>query len=171
MGSSTVYFTLDTTPPDITGVSQIPLENNVLSKDEVKVNATVVDGLSGVKQVTLNYTNGNGTWVAVDMTNLEGNIWNATIPPFPFCTGVTYIVIAEDNVGNTITTEDMGYEYQYHVIPEFPTWASLLLVLFMLTVAIAIYKRRPLKTPNHQQLSSQNVSMMLGPKLFPIKSA
>ena len=147
MGSSSmVYFTVDTTPPSITNVSQIPLENNVLPEDEVKVNATVTDELSGVKQVTLSYTNGNGTWVTVDMTNLEGNIWNATIPAFPYCTSVTYIVIAEDNVGNTITTEEIGYEFQYHVIPEFPTWTSMLVILIVLTVAIAIHKRKLSKT-------------------------
>ncbi len=33
------------------------------------------------------------------------------------------------------------------VIPEFPTWASILLVFIVLTVSIAIYKRRLLKTP------------------------
>ena len=33
--------------------------------------------------------------------------------------------------------------------PEFPTWTSLLLILIVLTVTIAIYKRRLLKTPTH----------------------
>ena len=36
-----------------------------------------------------------------------------------------------------------------HVIPEFPTWALMLLVLIVLTVAVIIYKRRLLKTPIH----------------------
>jgi hypothetical protein len=35
------------------------------------------------------------------------------------------------------------------IIPEFPTWAPLLLVILTLTVTIAIYKRRLLKTPIH----------------------
>jgi len=33
------------------------------------------------------------------------------------------------------------------VVPEFPTWTSMLLILVLLTVAIAIYKRRLLKIP------------------------
>jgi len=33
------------------------------------------------------------------------------------------------------------------IIPEFPTWTSMLLILIMLTVASVIYKRRLLKTP------------------------
>jgi hypothetical protein len=38
---------------------------------------------------------------------------------------------------------------EYAVIPEFHIWTSMLLILIMLTVAMAIYKRRPLKTSNH----------------------
>jgi len=140
--SSTVYFTVDTTPPNITEVSQNPPKNNVRPEDEVKINATVTDNLSGVKQVTLNYTNGNGTWITVKMTNLEGNIWNATIPAFPYCTNVTYILIAVDNVNNIITTEEMGYGYQYHVIPEFPSFLILPLFMIATILAVIIYKRK-----------------------------
>ena len=35
------------------------------------------------------------------------------------------------------------------VIPEFPVWTAILLILIVLTVAITIYKRRLLKTPIH----------------------
>jgi hypothetical protein len=35
------------------------------------------------------------------------------------------------------------------VVPEFPTSASILLILIVLTATIAIYKRRLLKTPIH----------------------
>jgi len=127
-------FGPDTTPPNITDVSQFPFKNNVTPEDEVQVNATVTDDLSGVKQVTLNYTKGNGTWINVDMTNLEGNVWNATIPKFPYCNNVTYAIIAEDNANNTITTEEMGYEYKYHVIPEFPSF--IIIPLFMIATAL-----------------------------------
>jgi len=141
MGSSNmVYFTVDSTPPNITVVSQIPPEDNVLPVDEVRVNATVTDDLSTLKRVTLNYTINNGTWFSEEMTNFEGNIWNATIPAFPYCTNVNYTIIAEDDVGNTITTEEM--EYKYHVIPEFPS--LIILPLFMITtlLAIIVYRRK-----------------------------
>ena len=36
---------------------------------------------------------------------------------------------------------------QEYVIPEFPMWTSMLLLLVVLTVALAIYKRRLFKTP------------------------
>jgi len=143
--SSIVYFTVDTTPPNITDVSQNPPKNNVLPEDEVKINATVTDNLSQVKQVTLiyAYSNSSGTWIRIiDMTNLEGNIWNATIPAFPYCTNVTYTITAEDNVGNIITTLEMGYEYQYPVIPEFPT--AIIMPLFMIAtlLTIIVYRRK-----------------------------
>ena len=39
--------------------------------------------------------------------------------------------------------------HKVEIIPEFPTWTSMLLILIVLTVTIAIYKRRPLKTRIH----------------------
>jgi len=144
MGASDmIYFTIDTTPPNITDVSQTPTKDNVLPEDEVKVNATVTDNLGGIKQVTLNYTNGNETWISVDMTNLGGDVWNATIPAFPYGTNVTYRIIAEDNINNTITTEDLGYEHQYHVIPEFPSFIILPLLMIAILIAIIINRKKP----------------------------
>jgi len=109
----------------------------VLPEDEVKVNATVTDAVSGVERVALNYTNGNGTWVIAEMTNLEVNLWNATIPAFPHGTKVTYTIMAEDKANNTITTEKLfGYQYQYEVIPEFQS--LLILPLFMIVSVLVV---------------------------------
>ncbi len=140
--SDMVHFAVDTTPPNITDTSQEPPVNNVMPENEVTVTATVTDYVSGVIQVTLNYTNGNGTWSKVDMVNSNGDEWNATIPAFPLGTNVTYILSAKDAVGNSITTEEMGYTYKYPVIPEFQ--AIVMLSLFMLTTPLAalLHKRR-----------------------------
>jgi hypothetical protein len=140
---SAVITSSDTIPPNIGNVSQDPPEDNVLPTDEVKVNATVTDDLSGVKQVILNYTNGNGTWITVGMANLQGSIWNATIPAFPFSTNVTYVIMAEDNANNTITTEEVfGYEYEYNVIPEFPSFLILPLFIIATLLAVTVYRRK-----------------------------
>jgi hypothetical protein len=139
----TPHGAVDTIPPNLTNVSQIPLENNMQSGDGVKVTAIVTDDLSGVKRVTLNYTciNGSRTWFSiVDMANLEGDIWNATIPAFPYSTNVTYTIVAEDYVGNIIATE--GYEYQYHVIPEFQLFMILPLLMVTTLLAATVRKRR-----------------------------
>jgi hypothetical protein len=132
---ATIYYALDTTPPNISNVTQTPSQNSVFPEDEVQENATVTDDLSGVKQAILNYTNNNGTWNTIDMTNMEGNTWNATIPTFPCGTNVTYTIIAEDNFNNIATTQETGQEYQYTVIPEF----SLFTILpFFITTALLI---------------------------------
>jgi len=146
MGASeTVHFTVDTTPPNITNVIQNPPKNNVLPEDAVKINATVTDNLSEVKQVTLiyAYSNSSGTWIRIiNMTNLEGNIWNATIPALPYCTNVTYSIMAEDKAGNSITTIEMGYEYQYPVIPEFPTAIIMPLFTIATLLTLIVYRRK-----------------------------
>jgi hypothetical protein len=139
--SSPVYFTVDASPPNITDVSQYPPESDVQPQDEVTVNATLVDALSGIKQVILNYTTNNGTWHDINMTNLAGNVWTATIPAFPYGTTVTYAVTAEDNAGNKISTSETGYD-QYLVVPEFPSLATLLLLgAAALLIAIILRKR------------------------------
>jgi len=144
--SATVGFTIDTTSPNITDVSQAPVNSNGTLEDGAKVNATVTDTLSGVERVALNYTNDNGIWVIAEMANLEGDIWNGTLPAFPHGTNVTYTIIAEDKAGNTITTEDLfGYPNQYQVLPEFPSWIILPLFLTV-TLLVTIYKKKLTKT-------------------------
>jgi hypothetical protein len=143
--SNIVYFQVDATPPNITDVSQYPPADNVLAENEVRINATVADILGGVRKVTLIYafTNSSGTWIGVtDMINIEGSIWNATIPTFPYGTNVTYAIRAEDNVNNTITTEEMGYYYQYRVIPEFPSILILQVIMLLFTLAIVFATRK-----------------------------
>jgi len=44
---------------------------------------------------------------------------------------------------------DENNQDNYPVVPEFPTWTSILLLLIVLTVAITIHKRTLLKTPIH----------------------
>lgn len=138
---TTIYYGLDTTPPKISNVTQTPSQNSVFPEDEVQVNATVTDDLSGVKQAILNYTNNNGTWNTIDMTNIEGNTWNATIPTFPYGTNVTYTIIAEDNFNNIAATQETGQEYQYAVIPEFSLF-TILLILMTTALLISIAQRR-----------------------------
>ena len=110
----------------------------------MKINATITDKTSGTDRVSLAYAyaNSSGTWIKIiDMTNIEDNIWNATIPAFPYNTNVTYTIAAEDNVGNSITTEEMGYDYQYHVIPELPFF-PISMVFMIMSVLVTIIRER-----------------------------
>jgi parallel beta-helix repeat protein len=138
-----VYFSVDTTPPDIPAVSQHPPEDNVLPENQVVVNATVTDDFSGVGVVVLNYTTNNGTWFSLEMAHLDGDIWSATIPALPYCTTVNYTITAEDTVGNSITTDELAFTLQYHVIPEFASPVALLLLMTaaFLVVSLGRHKR------------------------------
>lgn len=140
--SSKVAFSVDTHPPSITDLSQIPIKDNVQPSDQVKINATIIDVTSGVKNVFLNYTVNDTAFFVVNMTKLQGNIYNATIPQLPYGTSVKYSVIAEDNVNNTITTEQIGINYQYSVIPEFPSYAILSLLMAATSLTIMASKRK-----------------------------
>jgi hypothetical protein len=135
----------DTTPPLIKDVHQQPANDSVYPTDDVMVFANVTDDLSGVKQVILNYTwtNNTGTWHGtVIMDPLELDIYNGTIPRLPYCTNVTYVIIAEDNFNNTITTEEMGFTYKYHVIPEFPPQTALPILVTATLLALLLRKRK-----------------------------
>jgi hypothetical protein len=108
--SNTVYFTVDSTSPSVSVVSQSPLQDHVGSEDEVEVSVNVTDVVSGVKQVILRCTNGNGTWFSVNMTNVSGNTWSGTITSFPGGTNVAYEIKAEDKENNVITTTEASYQ-------------------------------------------------------------
>jgi len=144
--SVTVWFTVDTGPPTLTDVTELPVNVNGTLEDGVKINATVTDAVSGVKQVVLNYTIDNVTWVTAEMTKLDGNIWNSTIPAFPHGTNVTYAITATDLAGNTITSEDLfGQPNQYQVLPEFTSW--LILPLFLTaTLIVTVYRKKHYRT-------------------------
>lgn len=59
------------------------------------------------------------------------------------------ILLDYERTPYVVTYELTAESTQHAIVPEFPTWTSMLLILMVLTVAIAIYKRRLLKTPIH----------------------
>jgi len=102
----------DETGPNMQYVSQDPLPHAVNYTDVVQVEALVTD-ISGVKQVTLKYTD-DDAWTSVNMVEVGEDLYRGEIEPFPELTTVTYLIIAEDNIGNIATTDD----YQYTVALE-----------------------------------------------------
>jgi hypothetical protein len=145
----------DTTAPGMTNVLQDPPADSVSPQNSAKVNVTVTDDASGVKQVTLNYTSGNGTWTGIAMSNIGANLWSATIPAFPYGTNITYVIQAEDNAGNTATTPSTAYQYQ--VIPEYPT-LTVLLPLFIMSTLLAARLRRKRFSNRPSQCAGTDVS-------------
>ncbi|MEE8632783.1 MAG: hypothetical protein V3T10_05715 [Candidatus Bathyarchaeia archaeon] len=146
--SSKIFFKVDTVNPSILGSTQTPNEDNVQPYDSVKVNVTLTDDLSGIRQATLNYTSGNGTWITTAMTNLEGDIWNSTIPPFPYGTNITYYVRAQDKAGNAVTSDDLGFTYEYHVIPEASSIMFMITLITTTLLPVLLLKIKSRKTAN-----------------------
>jgi parallel beta-helix repeat protein len=75
---------------------------------------------------------------------VEGNYWSNYEERYPNATEI-------DNSGiwNTPYVIDENNQDNYPLVPEFPTWTQMLLTLIVLTVAIAICKRRLNKAPIH----------------------
>jgi len=130
---------------NIRNVSQTPTKDNVFFTDVVKVDATVTHYFQ-LEQVILNctYTNSSTTWTSyINMTNLEDDIWNGVIPALPVGTNVTYVIIAQDNSGSTISSKDQGYSFDYPVvIPEFSSTLILPLSMVASLLAVIFYRRK-----------------------------
>jgi len=145
--SDPVYFCIDTNPPNILDVSQIPPATDVRPRDTVRVNATVTDNGSGISRVTLvcSHSNSSGTWTEFnEMIRLDNDLWNASIQAFPLSTSVTYIIVAEDKAGNAANTQSMGCQFSYHVIPE-NTYLVFLLSTLGLILSLIIAKRKEVR--------------------------
>jgi parallel beta-helix repeat protein len=123
----------------ICNVSQTPENGMISPADEVRINATITH-LYNVEQAILNYTIANDTGTfdfSLDMINIEGDVWNATIPAFPAGTNVTYTIIGQDSEGNAMTSQQQGYTLEYQVVSEFhPIMVSAVLTIMMLLIAI-----------------------------------
>jgi len=73
-----------------------------------------------------------------------GNYWSDYEERYPNATELD-----GSGIWDTPYVIDEGNQDNYPIVPEFPTRTSMILMLIALTVAVAIYKRRPTKTPIH----------------------
>jgi parallel beta-helix repeat protein len=71
-----------------------------------------------------------------------GNYWSDYEEKYPNATELD-----GSGIWDTPYVIDDNNQDNYPIVPEFPTWTSILLILIILTVAVAITKRRLLKTP------------------------
>jgi len=94
----------------------------------------VIDGKS-VSVWDDGYPSGGNYWSDYDDVDLSSG-------PYQNETG-------SDGIWDNPYVIDGNNQDNYPIVPEFPTWTSILLILIMLTVAIIIYKRKLLKTPTH----------------------
>ncbi len=59
---------------------------------------------------------------------------------------VTYAITAEDRAGNTTTSEELGYECQYIVVPEPPPPVMLALLMTATLLALALPREKNRQT-------------------------
>lgn len=130
----------DTTSPEIGNPTQIPPSNNVQPDQTVKVSVNVTDSETGVKNVTLLYTN-NTDWFSLTMSyNSTTELYETTIPGYPLNANVTYRILAYDNAENMAENDNSGSYFIYTVIPEFTQ--TLILIFFLtLTLAVAVFTK------------------------------
>ncbi len=135
--SNTVYFKMDTNPPNITTPSHVP-QADVEPNQEVVVSVNITDEISEVDTVILSYTTDNGTsWSNVTMIyNPNTELYKVLIPGQPSETLVKYEIIVYDEAGNFDVNDNAGQYYVYTVIPEFPS--TMILLLFMIATLMAV---------------------------------
>ncbi|MCZ2809617.1 MAG: hypothetical protein O2V44_09710 [Candidatus Bathyarchaeota archaeon] len=138
--SNVVSFTVDTTPPTISGITRNPSIPD--DGEAVTVTATVTDQHSGVNTVTLSYRIDGGSWVNIAMTKTNADIYEATIPGQSAETEVEYQIVAYDVAGHQVAEDNAGSYYVYTVIPESPSFLILPLFIMATLLAVIVFRRK-----------------------------
>jgi len=125
--------------------------NNTISGNNITGNSKYGIYLTGTSNNTIYHNNFVDNAVQVNNYNSTniwdngypsgGNYWSDYAERYPNATEID-----ESGIWDTPYVIDENNQDNYPLVPEFPTWTSILLPLIVLTVAIAIYKRRLLKT-------------------------
>ncbi|MEM3566347.1 MAG: hypothetical protein QXK47_02810 [Candidatus Bathyarchaeia archaeon] len=135
---------VDNIPPRIGDPTQTP-STNVQPGQTVKVSVNVADPESGVKNVTLYYTN-DTTWYSIPMAfNGTSGLWEATIPGHDQDITIKYKIEAYDNAGNHAVKDNAGAYYVYTVVPEFTLPMVYIMLLALVLVVLTIRFRNKLK--------------------------
>jgi PKD repeat protein len=101
------YTVIDSYPPVISDIEQVPVSPNYNETVTVFANVTEPPEASGVKNVTLFYRT-NGEWQPTEMTQ-ETDLYTGIIPAFPQETVVHYEIRAFDNAENWAESDVHSY--------------------------------------------------------------
>ncbi|HDQ06297.1 MAG TPA: PKD domain-containing protein, partial [Candidatus Bathyarchaeota archaeon] len=113
------YTVDDFVPPVISNVTHVPNSPYLYEIVTVSANVTEPADASGVKNVTLWYTEA-GTWAFAELT-LHDGLWTANISVQSVDIHVNFFVEAFDNAGNNAETSTFGYTV---IIPNIPPIAK-----------------------------------------------
>ena len=129
----------------------------------VMLNVTAV---YGVDTVILSYTtNQTNTWQNITMTHVPPgsgqqfeNSYEATLPPQTPSTRLTFLVIANDTLGNYAVKNNTAICYIDYVVPEFPVPSFIMVTTLTMTgVAVLAYAFRRNRLPKR---SARAISQM-----------
>jgi parallel beta-helix repeat protein len=144
-------YTIDANNTDSYPLMGMFSDFNATSEYHVQTvcNSTISDFQFNGTAISFNVSGENDT-TGLCRILIPTALMNGTYKVFVNYTEVQYIKLGWSNSTHSYLYFTYNHSTQEVVIiPEFPTLTSMLLALAMLTVAIAIYKRRPLKTSTH----------------------
>ena len=143
--SSRVTFAIDTNPPNIANVFQIPLKENVQPNQSARISANVTDFGSGLKSVELTYlTNGSAVGLEFPMTlNQTSGLYEYAILGQEARTLVKFRITAIDNAGNSRTEDNAGEYYRYKVNPLCDLDGDGIVTLEDVDIAVQAFGSRP----------------------------
>jgi len=134
---------VDRNPPVIGSHIRLP-EDEVMPSQEVLISVSVLDGESGVNNVTLLFTTDNGySWSEILMEyNSSTFLYEAAIPGQHQGKSVKYKITAYDIAGNLAFDDNSGQYYVYEIIPEFsPLTLFVLFLVFTLFLVVSRVRR------------------------------
>ena len=107
--------------------------------------------VDNTNQIYIDLPGNSNTWD--DGYPSGGNFWSDFEERYPgvgdIYQGPDQDQLGGDGIWDGPYVMDDDNRDRYPLVPEFPTWTSMLLMLIILTVAIAFYKRKLSKTPIH----------------------
>jgi parallel beta-helix repeat protein len=134
-------FFVDDVAPEVGAPSREP-SGDVAPYENVTVTVGVVDSGSGVRNVTLWYSvDGGLSWSVLNMSEVSGGGFLATIPGYGNGTWVAYKIVAYDYAGNVAVSDEGGSFFKYRVVPEFSGFAVLLVVALFSVVFVFVRRR------------------------------
>jgi len=143
-GATYSYSYIDNIPPRIAEPTQDPA-TDVQPGQTVKISVNVTDHETGVKNVTLYYTN-DTVWYLVPMEfNSTTGLWEAMIPGHDPDITIKYKIEAYDNAENHAVKDNAGQYYVYTVVPEFAS-SIYLILLTTISIAAAVAFKKKFKT-------------------------
>ena len=131
-----ITFYVDNTRPSISGV-YFPYRVGV--GEEVLVNVTVFDVVSGVSSVILSYSvDGGDTWINVTMRAKGGGVFEAVIPGQAVNTVVLFKVMVFDVAGNVAVSSTYSYRVVSDVMPFGVFWTLMVVMGVVVVMIVAV---------------------------------